>query len=261
MKVFVSWSGERSKLLAEALHHWLPGVINAVDPWISGNDIEPGARWNSELSKELEQTKYGIVCVTSENVGAPWLLFEAGALSKSVDESRVVPLFLDLKSTDIKGPLTQFQGCQVSQDEIRKLVIKLNQAVFDAGEKGVEPEFIEASFEVWWPRLKSSIERIPKEIIGGQKTIRSEREIFEEILGLARKIDRSLHSKANVVLHPYENISVEEEDPIFQLWTELLTSDDSVDQILGKAKAVVETVKRRQNPDEMLPGFNQFEGQ
>lgn len=44
MKVFLSWSGERSRLVATALHEWLPQVINAVEPFISSN-IDAGARW------------------------------------------------------------------------------------------------------------------------------------------------------------------------------------------------------------------------
>ena len=44
MKVFLCWSGTRSKGIANALHEWLPRVIQALDPWISV-DIDKGARW------------------------------------------------------------------------------------------------------------------------------------------------------------------------------------------------------------------------
>ena len=189
MKLFISWSGERSRLLAEALRQWLPGVINAAEPWISSSDIDPGARWGPELARQLEATKYGILCVTAENVNAPWLLFEAGALSKYVDQSRVVPLMLDIKPTDIQGPLTQFQGIQTKEEDIHKLVTKINKAVFDAGEKGVDQSIIDNSFKKWWPDLKEYIDKIPASIPKVRKNERSEREIIEEILTLVRKID------------------------------------------------------------------------
>src|SRR5687768_17152232 len=186
MKLFISWSGERSKLLAESLRDWLPGVINAVEPWLSSYDIDPGARWGPALARQLENTKYGIICLTPENLTAPWILFEAGALSKYVEDARVVPLILDLKPTDIKGPLTQFQSLRVKENDIKILVTKINQAVIEAGEKSVEQAVIERSFKLWWPELKESINAIPEVGSGVKKSERSEREMIEEILLLVR---------------------------------------------------------------------------
>ncbi len=189
MKIFISWSGERSKLLAEGLRSWLPGVINAAEPWLSSSDIEPGSRWGPELARQLEETKYGILCITAENLNAPWLLFEAGALSKYVKESRVVPLVLDVKPTDIQGPLAQFQAVRATEKEINKLVTKINQAVFEASEIGVNPSVIDNAFQLWWPQLKDCIDNIPKVIQGVRKSKRSQEEIVEEILTLVRKMD------------------------------------------------------------------------
>lgn len=192
MKIFISWSGERSRLLADALRQWLPGVINAAEPWISSSDIEPGARWGPELARHLEQTKYGILCLTAENLNAPWLLFEAGALSKFVDDSRVVPLILDLKPTDIKGPLSQFQGVQARDTEINTLIHRINKAVFDSGEKGVDQSVIDNSFKLWWPRLKEAIENIPTSTTDVQARERPERDIVEEILTIVRLLEKRL---------------------------------------------------------------------
>ena len=186
MKLFISWSGERSKLLAEGLRKWLPGVINAVEPWLSSNDIDPGARWGPELASQLENTRYGIICATSDNLNAPWLLFEAGALSKYVDKSRVVPLILDLKPAEIKGPLAQFQAVQTTESDIKKLIIAINQTVFDSGEKGMDKAFVDEAYKLWWPQLKKSIDDIPKVIEDVRHSERSEKEMIEEILVLVR---------------------------------------------------------------------------
>jgi hypothetical protein len=70
MKVFISWSGPRSRAVAELLKGWLVDVIQAIGPWMSSY-IEKGARWVSELSEELEQSKLGIICLTQDNLSSP----------------------------------------------------------------------------------------------------------------------------------------------------------------------------------------------
>jgi hypothetical protein len=103
--VFLSWSGERSKLVARALRDWIPLVIDEVKPWFSGRDIPAGQRWTSEVGTRLEETNFGILCLTRENLQAPWLL-----LSKAVEEGAVCPYLLDVEVSEITGPLSQFQA-------------------------------------------------------------------------------------------------------------------------------------------------------
>src|ERR1700722_16316228 len=105
MKVFLSWSGETSKRVATTLRDWLPNVIQAIDPWMSSEDIAKGARWSSKIATELATTNAGIVCVTPDNSGAPWLNFEASALSKSVEKEMVCPYLFRMKPSDVTGPL------------------------------------------------------------------------------------------------------------------------------------------------------------
>jgi hypothetical protein len=104
MKVFISWSGDKSRNVAVALRDWLPSVINCIQPFVSSEDIHAGTRWQQEIADQLDTTNFGVVCVTKENQLSPWLNFEAGALAKAVDLSRVVPLAIDLKPSDVKIP-------------------------------------------------------------------------------------------------------------------------------------------------------------
>jgi hypothetical protein len=34
MRVFIGWSGEPSRSIAKALHDWLQGVVQRVEPWM-----------------------------------------------------------------------------------------------------------------------------------------------------------------------------------------------------------------------------------
>lgn len=67
MKVFISWSGERSRKVAELLDDWLQCVIQAPEPWMSSKDIDRGALWFTEISDQLAGTGIGIVCLIKEN--------------------------------------------------------------------------------------------------------------------------------------------------------------------------------------------------
>src|SRR6266705_3132311 len=112
MSVFISWSGKRSKELALLLRNWLPNVLQGLDVWMSDSDIDAGTRSMTEISEHLKTAKIGIICVTPENqTYAPWLLFEAGAISKTVsDAARVCPYLLNLQANQLVGPLAQFQS-------------------------------------------------------------------------------------------------------------------------------------------------------
>lgn len=81
MKVFLSWSGERSRLVATLLDEWLRCVLQAIRPWISTKDIDRGSLWFSEIQDQLQDVTTGIICLTQENKEKPWILFEAGALA------------------------------------------------------------------------------------------------------------------------------------------------------------------------------------
>lgn len=109
MKIFLSWSGKQSREIAEAFYNWLPRVIQAVKPWFS-QDIEKGAKWAAELDKALGGTRFGIVCLTPDNLPNPSLHYEAGALSKT--EGARVWTFLHggLSSSDVAPPLSSFHA-------------------------------------------------------------------------------------------------------------------------------------------------------
>lgn len=102
MKVFISWSGTKSQEVAKVLKRWIPCVIQSVEPYFSSADIDKGARWSTDIAKELQDASFGILCVTKDNLSSAWLNFEAGALSKYIDQSKVCPFLIDLKPSEIQ---------------------------------------------------------------------------------------------------------------------------------------------------------------
>lgn len=43
------------------------------------------------MAKELKSPNFGIIWVTPENLNSAWILFEAGALAKSLQGAKVIP--------------------------------------------------------------------------------------------------------------------------------------------------------------------------
>ena len=154
VKVFVSWSGEISQIVAKTLHQYIPIIIQSVDVFYSPEDIEKGANWGSTLQEELSSSSYGIVCLTPQNVVAPWINFEAGAIAKSLD-SRVSSILIGVKPSDIKGPLTGFQATGASRDDFFRLVKSINNAV----DSPLDGERLEKSFDAHWPSIEESLKK------------------------------------------------------------------------------------------------------
>lgn len=183
-KVFISWSGELSRKLGEALRNWLPSALQYVKPYFSPEDIEKGAKWNSEIAKELETSNVGVICLTRDNTEKPWIIFEAGALSKSIEKSRVCTLLFDLDPAEVKGPLTSFQATRFLKEDFKRLVITINAA---AGDSRLETPVLDTVFDMWWPKLEAQAAEILKSHEkGGRKEKRSDRDILEEVLELSR---------------------------------------------------------------------------
>ena len=185
-QVFLSWSGTTSKGLAEAFREWLPSVLQFVRPYFTPSDIEKGTKWANEISERLSACDVGIVCLTRENLSQPWILFEAGALSKRVEASRLCVVLFGIENSDISGPLSGFQSTVFSKDEIRKLVKTINDS---SEHQKLDDITLGKVFEKWWPDLEERAAALLSSSGTEQKTrLRSDREILEEILDLSRSL-------------------------------------------------------------------------
>lgn len=167
LNVFISWSGDRSRAIAVFLTEWLRKVIQISKPWMSDFDIEKGERWSDEIGKNLSSHNIGIICVTPENYKASWLIFEAGALSKSLGDAKVCPLLLGMSPSELTGPLTQFQATIFRKNDFFKLIKTLNSEIKDLK---LDERFLKDAFEKNWPELETKIDEITKIELPGSRT-------------------------------------------------------------------------------------------
>ena len=190
MKVFLSWSGERSKAVAELLNEWLCCVIQAARPWVSTRDLDRGSLWFSEINDQLKDTSVGIICLTQENRVRPWILFEAGALAKGLSTARVCTLLIDLEPKDVEDPLAQFNHTSPTEESMFNLVRTLNTAL---GVNGLDPRVLEQVFETYWPQFDKKFKDIVKNIkdISSAKP-RAKDDLLGEILENTRLLNNRI---------------------------------------------------------------------
>lgn len=152
-QVFISWSGERSRSVADALAAWLPLVLERPQVWLSSRDIPEGRRWVSELASILEQTQWGIFVITPENAVSPWILFEAGALSKNRETGRVIPYLVGLDHGNLPGPLAQFHAIQADGNGTWSMIRTMAAlSGYEASE-----QVLRRRFDAFWPDLQRSL--------------------------------------------------------------------------------------------------------
>ncbi len=183
--IFISWSGLPSKHVASALRTWLPDVIQSARPWMSDSDIDKGSRGIEEISKALDTIEVGISCLTFENLNAPWILYEAGAMSKRIGtKSRLCTYLLaGLGQEHVPPPLGMFQHTRSDKEDTRRMLKSINSGI---NEEPLSDSSLERAFEKNWPDLEQSIREMP----APDSTVTEKRpveDMFAEILSHLRE--------------------------------------------------------------------------
>lgn len=202
MEVFLSWSGDYSRELAEKFNKWLPKVIQNVTPFMSEKDLKLGSVWNDKINESLTDSIVGILFITPDNINSSWLNYEAGALSKTVDsESRIIPIVFGSDDPEIlisDSPLKQFQTLlHTNETEIVKLVHALNANL----EKPLSQDNLMESFQVWWPDLRDDLKKIDekyREKIRIKKSEKKNGDLTEK--GLSGKLLQQISENVDLLI-------------------------------------------------------------
>jgi TIR domain len=172
MKVFISWSGRRSKKIAESLRDLLKGIDESIEPFLS-TEIEKGRVWYQEIEDALRQSDAAIICLTPENRDSSWIHFEAGAMECRLHgkdrqrrgvspKPRVFPYLYPVGPIRLSGPLAQYQATTADKEDTKRLVEFLFDLMEGASESWGE------RFNKGWNRFEQSIARVwlsPAEVL------------------------------------------------------------------------------------------------
>lgn len=154
-QIFISWSGEKSKSVAALYRKWLKDNFQA-DSWLSCENIESGKIALISLFKALKDATFGLFFITKDNWNAPWINFEAGAISKGELDNNVCIINIDIDIEDIpeKSPLRGFQKNMFEKDSICKLTKQILE-ITDDNDRDFENDFNEA-----WKLLEADYKKL-----------------------------------------------------------------------------------------------------
>ncbi|MEM8808726.1 MAG: TIR domain-containing protein [Cyanobacteria bacterium P01_G01_bin.38] len=218
-KIFISWSGDASRRVAEALRDWLPCIVDCPQLWMSSHDIPEGSRWANELATRLDMCNFGIIILTIENLTSPWIHFESGALSKDLLSGRVIPFLVGIEKSSLTGPLKQFQSLTAERAGTLRLVKAINSIL-----PSPTPDAIfEKRYDAFWPEFATTLEDVisnvdlpksPISVENLQKQLSETTEMLKEIVSawnmprVVEEQSRKSQSSLQEIL-PFEGIWVD----------------------------------------------------
>jgi hypothetical protein len=195
LSIFISWAGTQAEALGRGFHEFLPDVVNAVDPFMSGHDIDKGSQWRNVLTGNLQSSSCAIVCLTPESLKSTWVAFEAGAISRAAGgpegaQSRVWTYLLGLETKALQlTPYAEYQATATTEEDTLRLIKSINQLSPDP----VSPECLKRRFDsLFWPNFSRSIEAARALPAGPVPAASSDGDVNAEILRTLRSIQQDI---------------------------------------------------------------------
>lgn len=197
MKIFITFSGAQGNELAIALKEWLENIFNGIDIFVSSEDLKKGKRWRSDVSARLQESEFGVACLTRDTLNAAWILFESGALTKNVKESALYTvLFGGLQKGHVSGPLADFNHTLFDKGDMFKLLRSINEA---HAEKKWKEEPLKNQFENFWTALESTVAKILKTQVPVEQTP-DPNVMLQEILETVRQLAKMTPQQGEAIL-------------------------------------------------------------
>ena len=172
--IFLSWSGVYSKKIASQLKISIEHVFDhKITCFFSDKDISSGALWYKEIQNELQKSSMGIMCITKENVKAPWIFFFFFSLVGN--DVRIVPLLINCDQKSLKEtPINANQSVQFyNQEKFRAMLYDIRKEfklyTHDSKEK-LDPLF-DNEYTQLRKRLKKTLDELKRKRFFNEKSI------------------------------------------------------------------------------------------
>jgi hypothetical protein len=120
---------------------------------------------------------------------APWIHFEAGAVSKQLDVAKVTALLIGVEPGTLSGPLVLFQHTSTTRTDIKRLIVDLNA---ELGEARLPEGSLTQIFEAFWPKLETDLAQAIKVSAQAVPAKRQPDEVLAEVLDVGRTTSRDI---------------------------------------------------------------------
>jgi hypothetical protein len=158
---------------------------------MSDEDVGIGTRWQTEIAKHLSSVYVGVFVITPENQHKPWINFEAGAVSREVENGRVMTIVVGMDRSELNGPLQQFQNVVFEKSDMKKLVQDINRAL---GEPSREAA-VARVFELAWPEFERDVQSVPIPASSVPMVTRSDEDLLREVVDTVRDLARDVRKQ------------------------------------------------------------------
>lgn len=166
MKIFISWSKNKSKLLAQQTKKLIQNTMGDAVEFFFSPEMYKGTRVDHEIHENLLESDKCIVCITSENFKNPWLLYEAGVIfganHSKTSQSIVIPILFEHIpnwSSWIDKPLNQYVPIQLQNTNNEFIGGKQDFKQF-LSELALENNIAVKNFNKHWKSYEKEIQEI-----------------------------------------------------------------------------------------------------
>lgn len=104
----------------------------------------------------MQQSAFGVVCLTPDNLSSPWLHYEAGVL-RATESLKLCPLLHGVDKASVQPPLGQLQLTTLQERDMALLMRSMNRST----SAPLPQELLDASFRRWWPDLEERLAALP----------------------------------------------------------------------------------------------------
>lgn len=156
--VFISWSGKRNKELARLFVLYGKDLLTNVSFYFSSDEIKGGEKQRQNIESGLNNTNFGIVFLTSTNLSSKWIYFEAGAISRTLEKHRIIPLLYDIDIEKIGEPFSAYQGFKIDKESLLKVFIDIND--FQENWNKIPEQTIKNNFNRLWKDFDFDLKKV-----------------------------------------------------------------------------------------------------
>ncbi len=195
LRLFISWVGKQAETLGKGFREYLGDVVNGVEVFMSGSDIDKGTRWNDVLTENLHESSCAIVCLTPESLRHIWVAFEAGAISRAAGgpeqaKARIWTYLHGLEAKELQlTPFSSYQATGATKEETFRLIESINELSADQ----VKAEALKRKFDkAFWPAFSEVLESANGQDADVKAAGPEETDLLPEILLTVRSIQQDI---------------------------------------------------------------------